>query len=151
MQWEDDQTIQNFFISSQGQVSCCKNSEPPPPTTSKTQKQRPLKIIGDKHPKTLTWKIMRIHMRLFLHIHSLSLYTTSTLPIMHLICPPKFCIIFIITAVPREMKTMLMQNFGGQIRCVMGDVEVVYVWKCRRENKDLQSFFPLFYFFTTID
>ena len=148
MQWEDDQTIQNFFITNQ--VSCCKNGEPPPPPTTKTQKRWPLKI-GDKCPKTLTWKIMKIHMRLFLHIHSLSLYTTSTLPIMHLICPPKFCIIFIIAAVPREMKTMLMQNFGGQIRCIMGNVEVVYVWKCRRENKDLQFFFPLFYFFTTID
>ena len=29
MQWEDDQTIQNFFISSQ--VRCCKNGDPPPP------------------------------------------------------------------------------------------------------------------------
>lgn len=29
MQWEDDQTIQNRFISSQ--VSCCKNGDPPPP------------------------------------------------------------------------------------------------------------------------
>ena len=27
MQWEDDQTIQNCFISSQ--VSCCKNGDPP--------------------------------------------------------------------------------------------------------------------------
>ena len=29
MQWEDDQTIQNCFISSQ--VSCCKTGDPPPP------------------------------------------------------------------------------------------------------------------------
>ena len=28
MQWEDDQTIQNCFKSSQ--VSCCKNGDPPP-------------------------------------------------------------------------------------------------------------------------
>ena len=29
-----------------------------------------------------------------------------------------------ITAIPREIETMLMRNFVGQIRCVMGDVEV---------------------------
>ena len=47
MQWEDDQTIQNCFISSQ--VSCCKNGEPPsenqdPKTKTmgiNTQKRRP--------------------------------------------------------------------------------------------------------------
>ena len=27
------------------------------------------------------------------------------------------------------MKTMLMQNLGGQVRCIMGDVQVVYVSK----------------------
>ena len=37
-------------------------------------------------------------------------YTTSTFPIMHLICPPKFCLTFVfsfllgITAVPREIE-----------------------------------------------
>ena len=47
MQWEDDQTIQNCFISSQ--VSYCKNGEPP------LRKPRPKnKDHGDKHPKTRT-------------------------------------------------------------------------------------------------
>ena len=36
----------------------------------------------------------------------------------------RFSFLLGITAVPREMKTMLMQNFGGQIRCIMGDVKV---------------------------
>ena len=27
------------------------------------------------------------------------------------------------------MKTMLMQNCGGQVRCIMGDVQVAYVSK----------------------
>ena len=32
------------------------------------------------------------------------------------------------TAVSKEIeKTMLMQNFGGQTRCIMGNVEVAYV------------------------
>ena len=44
--------------------------------------------------------------------------------------PPKIlhnlCCSFLlgITAIPREIKTMLMQNLGEQIRCVLGDVQV---------------------------
>ena len=57
-------------------------------------------------------------------------YATSTFPIMHLICPPKFCITFVfhfswvLQPSQEKLKTMLMQNFGGQIRCIMGNVEV---------------------------
>ena len=32
-----------------------------------------------------------------------------------------------IAAVPREIETMLIQNFGGQIMCIMGDVQVAYI------------------------
>ena len=55
---------------------------------------------------------------------------TSTFSIMHLICPLKFYITFVfsfllgITAVPREIENNADANFGGQIRCVMGNVEV---------------------------
>ena len=31
-----------------------------------------------------------------------------------------------IAAVPREIETMLIQNFGAQIMCIMGDVQVAY-------------------------
>ena len=31
-----------------------------------------------------------------------------------------------IAAVPREIETMLIQNFGGPIMCIMGDVQVAY-------------------------
>ena len=37
---------------------------------------------------------------------------------------PCFSFFLGITAVPREIETMLMRKFVGQIRCVMGDVEV---------------------------
>ena len=66
-------------------------------------------------------------------------YATSTFPIMHLTCPPQFCITFVfdfswvLQASQEKLRTMLMQNFflggggEGQIRCIMGDVEVAYV------------------------
>ena len=47
------------------------------------------------------------------------LNATSTFPIMHLICPPKFCIIFVfhfslgITAVPREIENNAYAKFWG--------------------------------------
>ena len=57
-------------------------------------------------------------------------YPTSTFPIMHLICPPKFCLTFVfhfswvLQPSQDKLKTMLMQNFGGQIRCILGNVEM---------------------------
>ena len=59
-------------------------------------------------------------------------YATSTFPIMHLICYSKFCITFVLhffwVLQPSQEKfnTMLMQKFGGQIRCIMGNVELAY-------------------------
>ena len=46
--------------------------------------------------------------------------------------PPKFCITFVfhfswvLQPSQEKLKTMLMQNFGGQRRCIMGNVEVAY-------------------------
>ena len=46
-------------------------------------------------------------------------YATSTFPIMHLICPPKFFLTFVfsfllgITAVPREIENNAYAKFGG--------------------------------------
>ena len=65
-------------------------------------------------------------------------FATSTFPIMQLICPcphtpeKKNCItcvfhFFWVSQPSQEkLKTMLMQKFGGQIRCIMGNVEVAY-------------------------
>ena len=49
--------------------------------------------------------------------------------------PPKICIIFqvvfhfswVLQLSQKKMKIMLMKNFGGQIRCIMGDVQVAYI------------------------
>ena len=44
--------------------------------------------------------------------------------------PPKICITFVfhfpwvLQSSQEKRKTMLMQNFGGQTRCIMGDVEM---------------------------
>ena len=54
-----------------------------------------------------------------------------TSPITQLICPPKFCITLVfhfslgITAVPREIENNAYAKFWGQIRCILGDVQVV--------------------------
>ena len=55
---------------------------------------------------------------------------TAIPPIMHLDCPPQFCltIVFhfswVLQSSQEKLKTMLMQKFWGQSRCIMGDVEV---------------------------
>ena len=57
-------------------------------------------------------------------------YATSSFPIMHLICPPKFCINIVFNFswdgcnTQEKWKTKVMQNLGGQIRCIMGNVAV---------------------------
>ena len=46
--------------------------------------------------------------------------------------PPKFCITsvfhfsWVLQSSQEKLKTILMQNFGGQIRCIMEDVQVAY-------------------------
>ena len=48
--------------------------------------------------------------------------------------PPKFCVTFVfhfswvLQLSQEKLKTVLMQNFGGQIRCIMGDVQVSYLF-----------------------
>ena len=57
-------------------------------------------------------------------------YAICTSPIMHLICPPKCCISTVFNFswdscnTQEKGKTKVMQNFGGQKRCIMGDVLV---------------------------
>ena len=70
----------------------------------------------------------------------------STSPIMHLICSTKFCITFVfhfswvLQPSQEKLKTMLMQNFGGQIRRIMRDVQVAYAWqKSPRAKRKTES------------
>ena len=76
---------------------------------------------------------------------SSSSYATCTFPIMHLICLPKFCISIVFNFswdgcdTQQKWKAKVMQNFEGQIRCIMGDVQVPYgqlqwVWKDQTQN-----------------
>ena len=59
---------------------------------------------------------------------------TPLAPIKHIICPAKFYITFVfhfswvLQPSEEKLKTTLMQNQGGggQIRCIMGDVQVAY-------------------------
>ena len=44
--------------------------------------------------------------------------------ILHNLC---FSLLLGITAFQGKLKTMLVQNFGEQKRCIMGDVQVAYV------------------------
>ena len=59
-------------------------------------------------------------------------YATSTFPIMHLICPPQilhnlyFDFSWVLQPSQEELKTMLMQNILGKIRCIMWKM-----WKWR--------------------
>ena len=58
-------------------------------------------------------------------------------PLAHLpfICPPKFCISIVFNFswdgcnTQEKWKTKVVQNSGGQIRCIMGDVQVVNLVK----------------------
>jgi len=58
---------------------------------------------------------------------SLTIYTS---PIIHLVCPPKFCVGVVLnfswddSMSQEKLKTMLMQGFWGQAGCIVGDVKV---------------------------
>jgi len=58
------------------------------------------------------------------------LYATCTSPIMHLICSPIFGTTFVfhfawvLQPSQEKLKTVLMQNFGGQMRCIVGNMRV---------------------------
>ena len=60
----------------------------------------------------------------------LSVFAICTSPIILLFCPPKFCITFVfhfswvLQPSQEKLKTMLLQNFGRQTRCILGYVQV---------------------------
>ena len=59
-------------------------------------------------------------------------YATCTSSKMHLICRPKFCVSIVFNFTwdgcntQEKWKTKVMQKFGGQLRCIMADVQVAY-------------------------
>lgn len=61
---------------------------------------------------------------------------------MHLVRPPKFCITFVFHFAwvlqwsQEKLKTMLMRNFGGQIGCIVGDVQVAYEQLQQRNHRE---------------
>ena len=69
-------------------------------------------------------------------------FATCTSPILHLICSPKFCMSVVFNFswddcnTQEKWKTNAMQNFGRQIRCTMGDVQVANA----KTSKHLQIF-----------
>ena len=75
-------------------------------------------------------------------------FATGTSPVIHLVCPPKFCIPFVfhfswvLQPSQEKLKTMLMQNFGGQIRCILGDVHVTN--RLRLATQQLCTYTTLF-------
>ena len=97
---------------------------------------------------------------------STPIYTTCTSPIMHLLCPPKFSVSTILNFpwdgcnIQEKWKTTwkVMQNFfvlggGGQIRCIMGDVqgESSYLDRTSLVNKGFIFIGKLSWFwFTTV-
>ena len=61
------------------------------------------------------------------------LFATCTSLVMHLICSPKFCVSIVFNfsweaVIPRRTQEKVVQilrdNIGGQISCIMGDVQV---------------------------
>ena len=81
-----------------------------------------------------TLKFTWCHLHIFFCLHA-----NCTSPIMHLIClppppsPPQIGVSIVCNFswdgnTQEKWKTKVMQNFGGQIRCIMGDVQVAYLY-----------------------
>ena len=76
------------------------------------------------------------------------LYATTTFPIIHLACPPKFCISIVFDFswdgcnTQEKWKTKLLQNFGRQIICIMGNVEVAN-WKNKKRHSHVPVCVPV--------
>ena len=59
------------------------------------------------------------------------LFAICTYHRIHRVCPPNFCITLVFYSswvsewCKEKLKTILMQNFGGQTRCIMGGMHTV--------------------------
>ena len=77
------------------------------------------RLHTDRTSEDRLWdKNVYLHIRHFHITHNAPYLPTK---ILHNLC---FSFLLGITAVQEKLKTMLVQNFGGQIRCIMGNVEV---------------------------
>ena len=91
--------------------------------TIQPQTKQYLQHIGKSFAQTAPTFIMHAQSQTIRHLHT---------TIMHLIYPPKFCITFVfhfswaLQPSQEKLKIMLMQNFGREIQCIMGDVEVAH-------------------------
>ena len=71
-----------------------------------------------------------VKLRAMIVIFKIELFAISTSLIIHLLCPKKICIsvVFIVSwddcNTQGKWETKVMQNFGGQTRCIMGNVEM---------------------------
>ena len=82
------------------------------------------------------------------------LYVTCTSSIMHFICPPEFCITFlfyfswVLQPSQEKLRTMLMQDIGGQIMHY-GRLKVAYSEKIGTQESLVHvTFFPTRNFWT---
>ena len=85
----------------------------------------------------LWWNLLMFELIFSQALQWKNIFATCTSPMMHLICSPKFCITFVfyffwvLQPSQEKLKTiLLMQNFGGQIRCIMGDVQMENGGQC---------------------
>ena len=63
-----------------------------------------------------------------------SVFSIFQLPIIHLVCPPKFCINYCfrnMQSSQENSKTIVYAKFGGQTRCIMGN------WKIENTHEPL--------------
>ena len=79
-------------------------------------------VIFSEHPLSNIWTSFVLIMRQQL------LFAITTSPIIHLVCPPLphkkykpfvFSFSWVLQWSHEELKTMLMQSFGGQTRCII--------------------------------
>ena len=86
--------------------------------------------------RSLLWRrrnvLEKCAARAGLLFYLIKLYATFTFPVMHHICPPKFCVGTVFNFswdgcnTQEKWKTKVMQNLGVQIRCIVGNVKVAY-------------------------
>ena len=68
-------------------------------------------------------------------------FVIRTSPIIHLVSRQTFCITFLfgVTVVPREIEDNAYAKFGGQTRCIMGDVQVANMCFKKSSNVEIST------------
>ena len=101
----------------------------------------PVKLLAPSKRTQHCWATMHVRsfkdslLQSFLYL-LIAIFTIFTSPIIHLVCHPNLCITFVIDFSwvlqwsQEKWKTMLMQNFTRQTRCIMGHVQMAN-WSAR--------------------